>query len=734
MDAWRVYYAAKRHKYLVLLSVIVAVAGALIVSLFLPKYYVATATMLPSENVIRQSAQMVVDAPGTPQQEGSPRDSRVANLLVMAKSRSIADAVSKKTHLSSDALLRAVSCDRVYRTESGVATDMLSISVRMADPDTAVEVANAWAEQFTKFHDEVSRRDAVQARAFLEELVGKSKTQLDEAASGLATFRLEHKITDLPSQLDASFKEIIPLRSERDEMMARVAEISSRLVARKTQAHGLSPTVAVRSSEPPTATIESLRRSIGDARSELVKLSQTYTDDYYRVKQLKDQIAASQAEIDRQQRRTEPVVRVLDDPSYQRVTGEIKDLEADARAGQARINRLGALIRDQESKLGAYSKVDLQLAAKKRDYDEAEKSYMAATARVNERIASESGGIKMIDQAGSADGPLRAGPSLVQLVLSGIVLGLVVGLAVVVAVETLDTRVRTATDAAELLELPVTGVIPSITSDGVPELPSALITQNLPMSPFAESYRFLATEVLLDSRASEMRSIMVATAKPNQGGTSTICNLAITLAQAGKRVVLVDADLRRPSLHKLFAVDMDHGLVDLLRNGHRSAECMKPTGIENLVLITAGSDIDNPWALLRSDRLRLLIEELKNLADYVLIDVPSAIVFADAATVASIVDGVIVVVRANESPRGSEFQIKGLLNRANPNILGVVLNDVPPSDVDSCHYYGHYYASARTRSVRPRRSTTTNDDDLAWVRGAVDGDSEVDVSDDEGGS
>ena len=92
--------------------------------------------------------------------------------------------------------------------------------------------------------------------------------------------------------------------------------------------------------------------------------------------------------------------------------------------------------------------------------------------------------------------------------------------------------------------------------------------------------------------------------------------------------------------------------------------------------------------------MKQLIDELKSTADYVLVDVPSAIVFADAATVASIVDGVIVVVRANESPRGSEFQIKGLLNRANPNILGVVLNDVPPTDVDSCHYYGQYYAPA----------------------------------------
>ena len=130
--------------------------------------------------------------------------------------------------------------------------------------------------------------------------------------------------------------------------MARVAEINARLVARKMQVHNLSPTLSVVSTEPPTATLDSLRKSIGEARAELVKLSETYTDDYYRVKQVKQQIAASQAELDKQQRRRESVVRVVDDPSYQRVTTELKDLEADARAGQARIGRLNGIISEQE--------------------------------------------------------------------------------------------------------------------------------------------------------------------------------------------------------------------------------------------------------------------------------------------------------------------------------------------------------------------------------------------------
>lgn len=720
MDAWRIYYAAKRHRYLVVLSVLVAVAGAVIVSLFLPKYYVATTTLLPSETLIRQSSQNPADPSGTPPQvEASSRESRVANLVVLAQSRSIAERVGPRLHVDPTALMRRIECERVYKTEGGAATDMIGVSVRMSDPESAVEAANLWANEFAKFHEEVSHREAVHTREFLEALMRKSKAQLDVAASDMAAFRKRNLIANLPAEVDASLRELSPLRSERDELRARVDDLKARLSTRRVQARTLSPTMTIRSAEPALATIEPLKISIGQAKTELIKLSQTYTDDYFRVRQLKAQIAAAQAELDRQQRRTEPTVRVVADPNYQKVTAEINDLESDSHAGQARLARLDSLISEREAKMGAYSGMEAGMAERKRTYDEAEKRYVAVgsqvhSARINERLAAEAGAIKLIDPARTAEGPMHAGPSLVQLVLSAVLLGLIVGLGIVVTVETLDTRVRTSADASELLELPVSGIIPRIPLEGSAARSAPLVTHNSPMSPFAESYRFFATEVLLDTASGEVQSIMVATAKPSQGGTSTICNLAITLAQAGKRVVLIDADLRRPSLHKLFGVPIDHGLAELLRNGARAAECLKATEVENLALVTAGTDIDNPWALLRSARLRQLIDELKRAADYVLVDVPSAIVFADATTVASIVDAIIVVVRANESPRGSEFQIKDLLNKANSNILGVVLNDVPPADVDSCHYYGHYYATPNVLKRSPRGSVAQSEERSVW--------------------
>jgi capsular exopolysaccharide synthesis family protein len=215
----------------------------------------------------------------------------------------------------------------------------------------------------------------------------------------------------------------------------------------------------------------------------------------------------------------------------------------------------------------------------------------------------------------------------------------------------------------------------------------------LPSSPHAESYRFLGTDILLSANGDHpYKTLMVATAKPGQGGTSTVCNLAITLAQAGQTVALVDADMHRPSLHRVFELDNEQGLSTVLSNGKLAGDVLQRTEVENLFVMTGGPAPENAWKLLRSAKMKDVIADLSRDFDFVLFDTPSAVVFADAATLASMLDGVLLVVRAHEAPSGSELQVKALLNKTNARIVGVVLNDMPAQQVDSARFYNHYYA------------------------------------------
>ncbi|MDQ2687139.1 MAG: CpsD/CapB family tyrosine-protein kinase, partial [Armatimonadota bacterium] len=186
------------------------------------------------------------------------------------------------------------------------------------------------------------------------------------------------------------------------------------------------------------------------------------------------------------------------------------------------------------------------------------------------------------------------------------------------------------------------------------------------------------------------------TAKPGQGATTTICNLAVALAQVGKNVILIDADLRRPHLHDYFGVSNDKGLTSLLQGECEMGEALKHTDIDKLVLLPSGPLPLNPAELLASPQMRSLHERLKPHTDFILIDTPSAIAFSDSAILASFMDAVLLVMRAQEAPRGGEGRVKELLTKARANVVGVVLNGVKPELVDSAYYHSAYYPQITT--------------------------------------
>jgi capsular exopolysaccharide synthesis family protein len=277
------------------------------------------------------------------------------------------------------------------------------------------------------------------------------------------------------------------------------------------------------------------------------------------------------------------------------------------------------------------------------------------------------------------------------MILAAFMVSLLLSSGIILGLDMMDVSIKTPFDAERMLDVPVNGIVPRL--DGPSRAMLPMVTHKLPASPHAESYRFLGTDILLSASGDDpFKSLMVATAKPGQGGTSTICNLAITLAQAGQSVVLVDADLRRPSLHRIFNLENEQGLTTVLGNGRLPSDVLQRTEVENLYVMTGGPQTDNAWKLLRSAKMKDVILDLSRDFDFVLFDTPSAVVFADAATLATMVDGVLLVVRAHEAPSGSELQVKNLLNKTKARIVGVVLNDMPAQQVDSARFFNHYYA------------------------------------------
>lgn len=203
-----------------------------------------------------------------------------------------------------------------------------------------------------------------------------------------------------------------------------------------------------------------------------------------------------------------------------------------------------------------------------------------------------------------------------------------------------------------------------------------LITFSNPRSPVAEAYRQLRTNIQFSSLDRPVRTLLVTSTNPEEGKSTTLANLAITMAQAGLKVILVDCDLRRPSIHELFGLRNGEGLTTMVVGDYGERFPLQESGVENLSILPSGPLPPNPSELLGSNRMTEVINKLKAQADYVLFDSPPIIAVTDAAVLASRVDGVILVIKAGETKRELAQKAKALLEKVNANLLGVVLNNV----------------------------------------------------------
>ena len=211
----------------------------------------------------------------------------------------------------------------------------------------------------------------------------------------------------------------------------------------------------------------------------------------------------------------------------------------------------------------------------------------------------------------------------------------------------------------------------------MPDTQSTLITILNPRSPISEAYRTLRTNLDFSSLDKPICSMVVTSAAPEEGKSTTLANLAVTMAQSGKRVILVDCDLRRPSLHHIFNTRSTVGFTDMMRDDALMAKPpLQETNVANLRLLTSGTIPPNPSELLASRRMGDLIAALQQQADILLFDAPPIVAVTDAAVLASKVDAVLLVISAGKTKRDHARKAKALLEKVNARLIGTVLNNV----------------------------------------------------------
>jgi capsular exopolysaccharide synthesis family protein len=215
-----------------------------------------------------------------------------------------------------------------------------------------------------------------------------------------------------------------------------------------------------------------------------------------------------------------------------------------------------------------------------------------------------------------------------------------------------------------------------------------MISIKNPKSVVAEAFRTLRTNIQFSLLDEEIKTVVVTSTKPSEGKSTVISNLAITMAQAGKKVLLIDCDLRKPTIHKKFGISNKDGLTNILAKERNINEVIKASNINNFYILTSGPIPPNPAELLGSKRFKMLIKELKETFDIVLLDAPPVLAVTDAQILSTICNGVIFVAEYGQAEKNAIVMGKELIEKVGGKILGVVLNKVPTKS--SNYYYYNY--------------------------------------------
>ena len=578
---------------------------------------------------------------------------------------------------------------QIARPKDDVFTQrVIRLSYTTPDPQVAATALNTLLDCFIEYNREVNLSRVEDAAQWLALQIQDIETKLGSSRDALLAFQRQEDWMPLGAGAEGdtdhpALQRLIELSRQLSE--AESDRLSAEILLRLARERGVDalPTSV------SDARLETLQRQVTELQGKQAQLRAIYFEQAPPVQQLIDQLEELEPELDKARAQL------------------LERLERSFQAADERVGSLAAAVEAQRAAMLGQSRSALEFNLLKRDTEVDEKLFQMLSLRLKEagfmRSLASNTNIRIIDRA---EVPLAALPPNTTLLFMGFFVSLVAGLFLAFVIEFYGDKLQTVEDVEDMLRLPALGWIPRARGAAgqlkewlgqKPALNPLLVKSGALLEPaFVESYRSLRTSVLLASGAQPPRTIVITSNTAGAGKTTTAINTAISLAQAGRRVLLVDADMRHPGCAQEFGVQSDAGLSTHLASPEQPAAVYHDC-IPGLDLLPSGPVPPNPSELLSSARLPALLESLSARYDHVLIDSPPLGLVSDALILSVLAEGVILVVKAETDSRRGAVWARETLNRIQARILGVVLNAV---DVKR-HRYGRYYYGYVTKYMRP---------------------------------
>ncbi len=640
-------------------------------------------------------------------------------------------------------------------------SDIIQVKVHANDAYAAMTIANTLTDVLAKRNLRIKQKEVSGVRSFIEEQWAKYAQKLQEAEQALRNYKQRNRVVSLDKEVEEVLRRITQIDAIYQETKANRDKIEERLKAvnEKIKAHqsNIVPSIT----DVSTPLVQQLKEDYKELQTQYIR-QQLQGVPLNNSKMV--QMRAEMADI--RKRLTDEAVKIAKadnviDPLSQITTlyEEKFALELDLETYRTQERSLANSVAEYEAKLRQLPGKEYELARLTRDRDLANNIFLMLSQRREEARITEAekiGNLRVIDKAELPKTPISPKKRLNLAI--GLILGLTMGIGLAFFLESLDTSIKTPEEVEKKTGLTIVGSIPRIyvsskkdtrsdEAGAYKKLSPRLITYSMSNSPAAEAYRTLRTNLQFADMRENLRTFMFTSSGPREGKSTTVANLAVTTAQMGLRTLIVDADLRRPTIHKFFGLHRKPGLADILTYffdveqqqiskihkdyykdeaddadaineelmgtqnpmGEASikakktvqqiasldlaiTEAIHPTNIKGLDVLTCGELPTNPSEVLASETMKDLLSLVKEKYEFVAIDAPPIIAVTDAAVLAPNIDGVLLVIESGRNDKEIIQKATSLLDRVGVNIIGAILNNVREKNLygDYDYYYTYY--------------------------------------------
>ncbi len=633
------------------------------------------------------------------------------NQTQILKSRTLMERVNRS--LKEDTILLNRGYHKVTASRQNLSinklqdTYIIEVSYKSTDKFLAAYITNKIASEYYRMNLDAMRVTVSQVRIFLEEQLKKMEDELNKSEILLRDYKKENKISNLESETKILIDQFSQFESEHKEILLNIDSYSKQKEYFLKELDQTQKNLIENFTSNRTALMENILSEISKLEIEKAYyISQGYSNQHPKIIQIDNKIGNLKNQLKEETDKSFKNKLVQKDPL--KYSGDIIDkileLDNDIAFLEAKSEALRSLINVYNKKLETIPDQNIQLVRLERNAKVNEDIYLMLKRRYEEaklQEVAEVGNVSIIDTAVVPSIPVS--PKKGKNLILGLMLGIFFGITVAFVLFFLDESIRTTEEIEHYTGEQILGIINYISNgklkdkkgtknisenEVIDRIRKKLIINMEPHAPIAEAYRSIRTQIKYRSKDAEKLVFVFTSSIPGEGKSTTISNLGITIANLGKKVMLIDADMRKPVIHKIFNVKNGIGLAHYINGKASFKDILRNTEIENLDVITYGTKPINPSELLEDEKMNELLEECKKYYEYVLIDTPPVNVVTDPIVLANYADKLLWVVSPGKVKRKDLRHAKKLLIPVKRKILGIIVNS---AKTEVSTYYSVYY-------------------------------------------